>query len=96
VSAARETIDQRRARLVSRAAAERESIARHLAPLGTLSDGLDRLRGINHRLPTVAVGVGLGLTALLLVLPGGPASLLRRGVALYHLAGSVGRLFSRR
>lgn len=96
MSLARETFEQRRARLVSRAAAEREGIARQLAPLGTLSDGLDRLRGVHHRLPTVAVGVGLGLTAMLLVLPGGPASLLRRGVALYNLAGSVGRLFARR
>lgn len=96
VSAPAGTPAGRRALLVARAASEREALARHLAPLGALDSGLERLRTLKPQLPAIAVGAGLGLSALLLVLPAGRAPLVRGGIALLHLAGSVKRLLSPR
>jgi len=96
VSDRRGTLDERRAELVARAAAEREALSRQLALLGTLDGGLARLSSMKSRLPGIAMGAGLGLSALLLALPAGRFPLVRGGVALLHFAGSVRRLFSQR
>jgi hypothetical protein len=96
VSAPRETYEARRAMLMARATAEREALAREFAPLGALDSGLERLRALKAQLPAIAMGTGLGLSALLLALPAGRTPLVRGGIALLHLAGSVRRLFSRR
>ena len=96
VSGARETFEARRAALVARADAEREALARQLAPLGSLDSGLERLRQLKPQLPSIVVSAGLGLTAMLLALPAGRLPLVRGGIAALHLAGSVRRLLSRR
>ena len=44
----------------------------------------------------MSIGMGLGLSALLLALPGGQAPLVRGGIALYRFAKSVRTLFKRR
>jgi hypothetical protein len=96
VSTVRPTFEERRADLVARAAAERAEISRLVAPLAVFDDGLARLGALRSKLPGVAVGAGLGLSALLLALPVGRFPVVRGGVALLQLAGSVRRLFDRR
>jgi hypothetical protein len=90
------TIQEQRERLVARAAAERAALSKQLEPFSTLEGALERLRGKKQDLPGMAVGLGLGLSALLLALPGGQAPLVRGGLALYRLANSVRTLFKRR
>jgi len=96
VSAPRGTLEARRAALVARAASEREALARQLAPLRTLDSGLERLRVMKPQLPAIVIGTGLGLSALLLALPAGRSPLIRGGIAMLQLAGSVRRLLSDR
>jgi hypothetical protein len=96
LSAPHATFEARRDELVARAAREREALAHRFAPLGHVDGGLDRLRAMRSQLPTLGVGAGLGLTALLLALPTGRIPLVRGGIAILHLAGSVRRLFARR
>jgi hypothetical protein len=81
---------------VARAAAEREALARQLALLGTLDSGLERLRVMKAQVPAIVIGAWLGLSALLLALPAGRSPLIRRGIAMLQLAGSVRRLLSSR
>jgi hypothetical protein len=71
-------------------------VARQLAPLGSLDRGLEKLRLLEPHLPAIATGAGLGLSALLLALPAGRSRLIRGGIALFHIAGSVKRLISHR
>jgi hypothetical protein len=96
VSAARETFAARRAVLQERAAAERAALARQLAPIAALDSGLERVRIVKSELAAAAMGAGLGLSALLMMLPVGRTPLVRGGIAMLHLAGSVRRLCSRR
>lgn len=96
LSAERRMLEARRAELVARAAVEREALARRFAPLGKLERGFERMGGMSPQLPTFAVGGALGLTALLLALPTGRVPLVRGGIAILHLAGSVQKLLSRR
>lgn len=91
-----ETVAEKRARLVARAAAERESLSRQLEPFNSLEGTLEQLSGKKHDVPGMSLGVGLGLSALLLAFPGGQAPLLRGGLALIRLASSVRTLFQRR
>lgn len=96
MSAGAETLESRRTALVARAATEREAMAQRLAPLGALDRGLEKLRLVKSQLPAVSVGVGLGLSALLLALPMGVSRVVRGGIAAFQLAGSVKKLLSRR
>jgi transposase len=96
VSAAHETFAARRATLVAQASAERETLARKLAPLAALDRAIEKLHTWKSQLPMIASGAGLALSALLLALPTGRFPLVRGGVALLNLAGSVRSLFSRR
>lgn len=96
VSAGRATFVARRAELVARAATERESLARQLAPVAALDAGLERVRIVKSEVAAAAMGAGLGLSALLMMLPVGRTPLVRGGIAMLHLAGSVRRLFARR
>ena len=96
VSAQRGTHEARLTALVARAATEREALVHQLAPLAALDSNLESLRVMKSQLPAIAMGAGLGLSALLLALPAGLTPLVRGGIALFHLAGSVRRLFSRR
>lgn len=91
-----ESVAEQRAKLVARAAAEREALARQFEPFTTLEGTLEKLSGKKHDLPGMSVGVGLGLSALLLAFPGGQAPILRGGLALVRLASSVRTLFRRR
>jgi len=96
VSSGGGTFAARRVELVARAAAEREALARQLAPIAALDSGLERVRIVKSELAAAAMGAGLGLSALLMMLPVGRTPLVRGGIAMLHLAGSVRRLFSRR
>ena len=95
MSSGRESFRARRAVLVARAASERQALSHQLAPLASIESGLERLRSLKSKLSPITIGAGLGLTALLLVLPGGRAKVLRSGMALFHLAGSLQRLIAR-
>jgi len=96
VSHSHETFEARRAALVARAAAERDALARRLAPLGAIDDGLHKLRMMKSQFPALSMGAGLGLSALLLALPAGKSRVVRGGIAMFHLAGSLKRLISGR
>lgn len=96
LSPPRETFEARRATLLARAATEREALARQLAPLAVLDRGLEMVWRLKTQLPLVTTGLGLGLSALLLALPTGRLPIVRGGVALLNLAGSVKGLFTRR
>ena len=95
MSAGHVAFEAHRAELVARAAAERETLSRRFAPLGKLESGLQRLPRSGPQ-PTIVAGIGLGLTALLIALPIGKLPLVRSGIAILHLAGSVRRLLSGR
>jgi len=96
VSGKGETIQVKRARLVARAAAERVALAKQLEPFATVEGSFERLSGVKAALPGMSVGLGLGLSALLLALPAGQTPLVRGGIALFRLASSVRTLFKRR
>ena len=90
----RETLATRRAALVARAALEREDVARQLAPIAALDRWLERIHLVRSRLPAIAAGAALGLSALLLAVPA-RFPLVNVGIAAFNLVGSVRRLFSR-
>ena len=96
MSAGVETLEGRRTALVARAALERAAMGQRLAPLGAIDDGFEKLRVMKSQLPGLSVGVGLGLSALLLALPAGRSRVVRGGIAMFQLAGSVTRLLSSR
>jgi hypothetical protein len=95
LSAARETLAQRRAELVARAASQRQAVAQKLAPLATIDRWLERIDHVRNHLPGIAAGAALGLSALLIAIPRN-LPLVRTGVAAFQLAGSLRRLFRRR
>ncbi|HET9952309.1 MAG TPA: hypothetical protein VFS09_11005 [Candidatus Eisenbacteria bacterium] len=95
MSGARDLYEERLALLVARAAAERAALGKQLEPIRKIDTGLAWLAEKKTQLPTIALGAGLGLSALMLVLPAGRSSLLRGGLALFQLAGSVKQLLSR-
>lgn len=90
------TVQEQRERLVARAAAQRVALSKQLEPFSTLEGTLERLSGKKAELPGMSVGLGLGLSALVLALPAGQAPLLRGGIALFRLANSVRTFFKRR
>jgi hypothetical protein len=96
VSRAPDAFAERRVALVARAAADRAAVARQLAPLGAVDGMLGRLEAARAQLPTLAAAAGFGLSALLLAFPSARFPVLRAGLALINLSGSVRRLFSRR
>jgi hypothetical protein len=87
--------DEQLARLIARSAAERREIGEQFEPIRRVDTGLEWLAGQKTQLPTIALGAGLGLSALMLALGGGRSSVVRGGIALFRLAGSVKRLVSR-
>ena len=91
-----ETLEMQRQRLVARAAAQRVALSKQLEPFSTLEGTLKRLSGAKAELPGMSVGMGLGLSALLLALPAGQTPLVRGGIALFRLASSVRSFFKRR
>lgn len=90
------TLEEQRAMLVARAAAQRVELSRQLEPFSTLEGTVERLSGSKAELPGMSVGLGLGLSALMLALPAGQTPLVRGGIALFRLASSVRTLFKRR
>ena len=88
-------LEDRRAELVARAAADRAGLTQQLEPLLRLERGLEKLRDLKLQLPTTAIGTGLALSAMMLALPAGRSPLLRGGIAVIQLAASVKRLFTR-
>ena len=95
MTAERETFAARRAALVARAALQREDVARQLAPIAALDRWLERIDTVRSRLPAIAAGAALGLSALLLAIPA-RFPVVNVGIAAFNLAGSVRKLFSRR
>lgn len=95
MGAEHETLAGRRAALVARAALEREDVARQLAPLATLDHWLERIDRVRSRLPVIAAGAALGISALLIALPA-RLRVVNVGIAAFNLAGSLRKLFSRR
>ena len=96
MSGEREEFEARLATLVARAAAERQDIGEQFAPVRRIDTGLAWLAQKKTELSALGLGAGLGLSALMLALPTGRFSVLRGGMALFQLAGSVKRLFTRR
>jgi hypothetical protein len=96
VSGSAGTIDEARAQLVARAAAERVALSKQLEPFATLEGTLAQMSVKKPELLSTSLGMGLGLSALLLALPVGQAPLLRGGIALFRLASSVRTFFKRR
>ncbi len=94
MNARREDPAARRARLVARADSERRWLAERLAPVAAFDDGVARIARIPSRHKALAAGLGLGLGAVMLLMPGTRGRALRTGFALVHLAGSVRRLIS--
>jgi hypothetical protein len=90
------TLEEQRDQLVARAAAQRLELSRQLERFATLEGAVERLSGAKAALPGMSVGLGLGLSALLLALPAGQTPLVRGGIALFRLASSVRALFKRR
>ena len=88
-------LEDRRAELVARSAADRAELAQQLEPLLKLERGLEKLRDMKLELPTTAIGTGLAMSALMLALPAGRSPLVRGGIAVIQLAASVKRLFTR-
>jgi hypothetical protein len=88
-------LEDRRAELVARAAADRAGLTQQLEPLLKLERGLEKLRDLTLGLPTTAIGTGLALSAMMLALPAGRSPLVRGGIAVIQLAASVKRLFTR-
>jgi hypothetical protein len=96
VSARAGALETRRAALIARSAAEREALARQLAPLRSLHRGFAVLTALRQGWPGLAMGAGLGLSSLLVALFAGRTRLIRGAATLVQLAGSVRALFSRR
>ena len=95
-SGKRGTLEEERARLVARAAAEREALSKQLEPFATLEGTLERLSVKKPELLGTSLGMGLGLSALLLALPAGQTPIVRGALALFNLASSVRAFFKRR
>jgi hypothetical protein len=96
VNAARARLEAHRAELVARADADRRGLSAQLAGLGALEDGVGQFGLVKPQLPGLAMGASLGLSALLLALPPGQATVLRAGFAVFRLANSVRKLFTHR
>lgn len=96
VSGNGESLEVQRARLVARAAAEREALSKQLEPFSTLEGTLERLSVNKREVLGTSLGMGLGLSALLLALPAGQTPIVRGGLALFNLASSVRTFFKRR
>jgi hypothetical protein len=96
VSGEQGTIQEQRQRLVARAAAERVALSKKMEPFSTIEGALERLSANKPELLGSSLGLGLGLSALLLALPVGQAPIVRGGIALFRFARSVRTFFKRR
>jgi hypothetical protein len=88
--------ERKRAELVARAAADREAFGKYVDVFQSIETGIAQFGTVRAELPSAAVGAGLGLSALMLALPSGHASVLKAGIALFKFAGSVRRMFTGR
>jgi len=94
VSKGLEAIRAQRARLVQRAAVERDELAslleRWCRPLAVVDRGLTFLSSLRKSAPLLGVSVGLGVAALAIARPRSIAGWLQGGLAAWRAVRSFG------
>lgn len=95
-----EAIRDRRARLVERAAAERDELAalleRWSRPLAVVDRGLTFISSLRKSAPLLGVSIGVGLAALAIARPRSIAGWAQGGLAAWRALQSVTGLVRRR
>jgi YqjK-like protein len=88
----REANRARRARLIERAASERDELGAIVAPwrkpLAAVDQGLAIVGALKRSAPVLAAGIGAGLAALAFVRPASIGGWLRNGQALWQALSS--------
>jgi len=89
MSGGRKAVHERRARLLERAAGEREDLARQLGawrtPLGVVDQGLAIVRAVKRSAPVIGIGMGLATAALAFVRPASISGWLDGGRAVWRM-----------
>jgi hypothetical protein len=89
MSAGYEAVHARRARLLERAASERDELAGLLGawqkPLGAIDLGLAFVRGIKRSAPVIGMAIGVGMAALAFVRPANIGGWFEGGQAVWRL-----------
>jgi len=89
VSGGREAVHARRARLLERAASERDDLARQLGawrmPLGVVDQGLAIVRVLKRSAPVIGIGMGVATAALAFVRPASIRGWLDGGRAVWRM-----------
>jgi len=89
----------RRARLVERAAAERDELSDRLAPwrgpLAAVDQGLSILHALKRSAPLIGAGLGAAMAAVAFVRPANISDWVRRGQALWRALASGTRSAAR-
>ena len=95
----REANTARRARLVERAAGERDELADGIAPwqkpLGAVDQGLAFIRGLRRNAPWIGIVLGAGAAALAFVRPDSIGGWLRGGQAAWRALSEMNRRVAR-
>jgi hypothetical protein len=89
VTAPHEGVRARRARLIERAATERDTLAREFAelqqPLRTVERGLGIYRGLRRSMPVIGLGAGIAMAALAFIRPKGISGWVRGATEIWRL-----------
>ena len=89
MSAGYEAVHARRARLLERAAIERDDLAGQLGawqrPLGAVDQGLAFIRGVKRSAPVIGMVAGVAMAALAFVRPARIGGWLESGQAVWRL-----------
>jgi hypothetical protein len=100
MSAEREGVRARRARLLERAASERDGLAGLLGawqkPLGAVDLGLAFVRGLKRSAPVIGMGIGVCMAALAFIRPANISGWLEGGQAVWRLLTDRNRGAARR
>jgi hypothetical protein len=100
MSAAHAAVRARRARLVERAAIERDELAGLLGawqrPLGAVDLGLAFVRGLKRSAPVIGMGVGVGMAALAFIRPANISGWFQAGQTAWRVLTDRNRRAARR
>ena len=84
-----EAVRARRARLIARAASERDMFAREFGefqqPLRTVERGLGVYRGLRRSMPVIGLGAGVAMAALAFIRPEGISGWVRNATEIWRL-----------